>query len=274
MQARGKGLPRTYEAALTLLNRARKRSLGRILGNYRVAVSEHDRNEDEERPVMGVSYHATEVATFYPDGRVEFTMGGWDTVSTHNVIGAVLGHHYDVLLGSSIAKLGTCWYVKHAPLHPEDRGYLDWYPVSTRQRYMLDPNQPRTPLVRSWSAEEGTRWVPLDAVLHVSPARPLPRHRNTLSEPKVGDAFFDQKLGNAYIWATQRLQGGKGEPRFAVPYRSEYANRTSVVVIYPRQPLHPVSLMGNDFDPLILSKHVDAWVPIDRTKGGVYARQD
>ena len=47
MQARGKGLPRSYEGALALYAKCRKKSVGRCMGNYRIAVSEYDRGERE-----------------------------------------------------------------------------------------------------------------------------------------------------------------------------------------------------------------------------------
>ena len=275
MQARGKGLPRSYEGALALYGKSRKKSVGRRMGNYRITVSEYDRGEDAAHPVMGIYYHSTEVATFYPDGRAEFTMGRWDTVSTHNVIQSVLSANFRVSLGSSgVRELGTCWYVDHKALRPEDRCWKDLYPIETRQRYMVEPGKLDTPLVRSWSAESGTEWVPLSAVISVPRARGLPRGRNTLLEPKLGDAFFDRERGNAYIWAAMGLHGCKGAAHFAVPYREEHHKPAPFVYIHANRPLHPVALMGNDFDPLVLSQKVDMWEPIDRTKGGVYAYQD
>lgn len=274
MQARGKGLPQTYDAALEMYNRCRNKWRGRIIGNYRIAVSDYDRNEDKKRPIIGVWYHATEVATFYPDGSAEFTMGCWDTVSTRTVIGSVLGKEYGVSLGSaSVDSIGTCAFFRRNKMHQDDRCWWNRHPIETRTRYRVVPDKPGELWARSYRSAHDAPWQEVKPVIFVPRARPLPKSRNTILTPKLGDAFLDTKTGNAYIWTTSYLYGCRGRPVFAVPYHGEHAVGGRAVETHRDKPYYPVVLSGIDFDVWLLAEDASSRVPIDRTKGGVYAYQ-
>jgi len=275
MQARGRGLPQTYKAALDLYSKCRKKWRGRILGNYRVAVSDYDRNEDKDKPVMGVWYHQTEVVTFYPDGTAEFCMGQWDTISTHAVIGSMLGKEYGVSLGSSALKgVGTCAFFRRREKHSIVRSWWDRFPIETRTRYRLSPDRPCTIQARYWTAAHTDPWTDVRGVIGVPRPRPLPKSRDMRLQPKLGDAFLDTKTGNAYIWTTSHLYGCRGKPVIAAPYYGEMRHSSLAVQTHHDKPLYPLCLSGNDFDVWLLAEDADTRVPLDRTKGGKYAHQD
>jgi hypothetical protein len=277
--ARGKDLPKNYEQAREVLHKGgprwgRRRGERRTRGNYQVGISNYDRGNDEERPVIGVWYHATEVVTFYPNGDVDFGMGGWSTVSTRNVINSIMRAHSGLVVGSSVySDNEDRAYLKHVAMHPEDTAWSDSFPISARGRYRLPAGAEGEIHVFNGYGAGGEVWAPAHPLVRVPRARPLPKTRDTKLKPHLGDAFLHKETGNAYIWTTTCLSGCKGQPVFAVPYRREYNVNLPCAEVYARKPFYPLVLMGHDFDIWLLSENADKCEPIDRTKGGVYAHQ-
>ena len=75
---RTRALPTNYLAALTALGPRDSR----VLCNNTRAVRHDD--------AVGIVLHTTEIVTFYADGRIRITLGGWDTVTTRARINACL----------------------------------------------------------------------------------------------------------------------------------------------------------------------------------------
>ena len=277
--ARGKNLPKDYEQAREVLHKggprwSRRKGERRTRGNYQVGISNHDRGRDEERPVIGVWYHATECVTFYPNGDVDFSMGGWSSTSTRNVISAITGTNFGLALGTSAFDLGENHaYLRHLVMHPEDKAWHDPFPITARGRYRMRAEAQGAIYVFDGYGAGGPVWTEVHPLVNVPRARPLPATRNTLIQPRLGDAFLHKETGNAYIWTTQYMRGCKGQPFFAVPYRREHNVKLPCAEVYARKPLYPLVLTGHDFDIWLLSENADKCEPIDRTKGGVYAHQ-
>ena len=278
--ARGKKLPTNYETALNVFRKGgerwgRVRGGRRTRGNYGVGISNYDRGDDEEQPVLGVWYHSTECVTFYPNGDLEFDMGGWSTTSTRNVVSAVTNKHFGLALGTSAYISGQdCAYLRHVPMHPEDNAWNDCFSISARGRYRLSAEHEGAIYKFDGYKAGGRAWVEIHPTVYVPRARPLPKSRNTLLNPRLGDAFLHTETGKAYIWTTQYLRGCRGAPRFAVPYRRECDGGGPCAEIYARKPFYPLALTGQDFDIWLLSDNAQTCEPIDRTKGAVYAHQD
>ena len=75
---RTRTLPTNYVAALTALGSRDSR----VLCNNTRAVRHDD--------AVGIVLHTTEIVTFYADGRIRITLGGWNTTTTRSRINACL----------------------------------------------------------------------------------------------------------------------------------------------------------------------------------------
>jgi len=78
---------------------------GRKLGNNTYA----ERREGLSAPAIAVRLHATDVLTFYQDGRVVLNTGGWKTVTTKDRINEYIPAGFRVL------SIRGTWYLYRAP---------------------------------------------------------------------------------------------------------------------------------------------------------------
>lgn len=69
-------------------------------------VANNTRVERRNEDTYALRLHATDIATFHRDGRIEINSGGWRTVTTKDRLGAVTRHVY--------SERGT-WYVQAEP---------------------------------------------------------------------------------------------------------------------------------------------------------------
>jgi hypothetical protein len=77
--------PHSYTDARAFLAQGRNPSSRKVANNTRV--------RSYGAPYgIAVELHATDVVTFYPDGRAELRTGGWNTVTTRGRINHVLGY--------------------------------------------------------------------------------------------------------------------------------------------------------------------------------------
>jgi hypothetical protein len=92
--------PKSYWSALTALGREQERVIGVATRLYRDWWPGHD------QPVVKVRYHATDVVTWYPDGRLVLDHGHWLTLTTTRRMNDCLPGHAFVYRRNGTMLLG------------------------------------------------------------------------------------------------------------------------------------------------------------------------
>lgn len=92
-------------------------------------VANNTRVERRNEDTYALRLHATDIATFHRDGRIEINSGGWRTVTTKDRLGAVTRHVY--------SERGT-WYVQAEPNDQDPEPVQGWRTVP-KPFHALDP---------------------------------------------------------------------------------------------------------------------------------------
>jgi hypothetical protein len=163
----GKRNIRDWSSAKAVARAARDKDYGGVLDrSTRVRISRdkhgyYNRDVDPEKAVYAIVHFSTEVIYFYPDGRVGINLHGWNTVTTKRRV-----HEY------TAARVGSHRNVTHLHTYGASR------PIDPEEEYIIDRSGITDP--SGFTVKETTI---------VRAPRPLPKTRNTLRLPKIGDVF-------------------------------------------------------------------------------------
>lgn len=161
-----------YMGAKYLFSKARYKWEGKTMSmlNTRLVVSSLSpntaRNWDKEGTVFALRYHRTEIVRWFSDGRIASSFNGWDTITTRRRI----REYSPVNIGTS-----------NGCIHAWNNGKLwsgdayTWFFTNDAGEICFDDG------------------VPVPDVHSVRHARPIPKSRNPLTQPLLGDAFRDPK---------------------------------------------------------------------------------
>ena len=181
--------------------KARSKHEGRkIMGNTYLRVSRISPTSDWDKDgvVYALVYHYTEIIHWYPDGRQSFSVNGWNTITTKTRI-------RKWSRGSIGANRG------------EISGHAGGRAWPGNEKTWFFTNQEGVLCFEDGSKMPSTRCARI--------AKPIPKRRDTLSDPLPGDAFSS---GDGKFWIC--LEHAKGCARFLSSYLGDHPDNPRNIV--------------------------------------------
>jgi hypothetical protein len=187
---------RTYGKVLTLFSTARFPEEGKPLGN-------NNRLWEVKDPNFGIGYklehYGTPVATRFPEV-IKIHRGALDSMT-------------------SKSRLGQCGVYVHERKEAAEIGHAGKWYIWPGEDLLLTHDKVFR-IKRKWNADRSNLieyYVLEHPVIQAKAPRKLPKGRNTLRDPKIGDAFEHE--GKHYVWVDARkLPHGGGKGFAAVRY--------------------------------------------------------
>lgn len=200
-----------YNRCETLINKARSKQDGKpISKSLRVVVL-----ADEPEPVYALRLYSTDVMTFYANGMVAVTLGGWATMTTLEVINSAAKHFHVCRKGT-----GSDWFISYnIPYQGGDPRSIRRVTHVARSAddtitLPINPHQGRAVVERRDYREARSYVSP--QVVAAPPIRKIAKSRKMVHDPKVGDTF--RFKGKEYIL----LESSNG--LVAEPYHGDLAD--------------------------------------------------
>jgi len=215
-----KRIVQDWSSAKQAARAARDKDYGYILDHatrVRVSKDKHGWRPDVDpgQAVYAIVHFSTEVVYFYPDGRVGINLHGWNTITTKRRV----AQYTTARIGSSRGGTHIHTYGASRPIDPEEE-------------YIISSN-----------GITDTRGLTVKETTVVRYPRPLPKTRNTLHRPKVGDAFQSPDGTFWVIAPASRYSGELGIVEYLGDLRVNRAHAVTRGVVTTLTPLFQMTML-------------------------------